>query len=215
MTAKTRCHPAGLTLALAALAGLAALTLAMAQGGTQAFDRWGLETFAALRTPGADVFFLTVTWLGSGWLLAPATLLIALTLAARRHRDAAVALGLGYFGASLTTWLLKMSLGRERPTLYPTLEAFVRADWSFPSGHATHAAAFALGAWLLAARFRPRWRMPAGVALAVLVLLVAASRLYLQAHWPSDVAAGLLVAIFWAGLALSATRQPGIKGGPP
>jgi undecaprenyl-diphosphatase len=213
MTAKTRCLPAGLTLALGALAGLAALTVAMAQGGTQAFDRWGLETFAALRTPGADAFFLTLTWLGSGWLLAPAALLIALYLAARRHRAAAVALGLGYFGAALTTWLLKSAIARERPPA-PLVE-IAAWDWSFPSSHATQAAAFALGMWLLTGRFRPRWRTAAGVVLAGLVLLVAASRLHLQAHWPSDVAAGLLVAILWAGLALAATRQPGIKGGTP
>ncbi len=47
----------------------------------------------------------------------------------------------------------------------------------------------------------PPWRVAAGLALAAIVLLVAASRLHLQVHWPSDVLAGILVAVFWAGVA--------------
>ena len=212
MVVNTLRYCVGLTVALAALAGLAALTFTMMQGGTLALDHATLAGFAALRTAGADAFFQAVTWLGSGWFLAPAALLIALTMAWRGRWAPAGLLGLTYFGASLTTWLLKMGLGRERPTLHPTLEAFVRTDGSFPSGHATHAAAFALGLWLLAAHFRLRWRTAAGLVLAVVVLSVMASRLYLQAHWPSDVAAGLLVAAIWAGLALAVARHPRING---
>ncbi|QIB65304.1 phosphatase PAP2 family protein [Kineobactrum salinum] len=37
-------------------------------------------------------------------------------------------------------------------------------------------------------------------AILLLALLVAFSRLYLQVHWPSDVAAGGLVAMFWTSI---------------
>lgn len=192
---------AGLAVSLIALAVLAPLTLAMQHGLTASFDRAVLDHFAASRGPALDDFFQAVTWLGSSHVLAPAAVLILAILAARRRWASAWPLGTIYFGASLTTWLLKQAFGRERPQLHAALAEVARSDWSFPSGHATHAAAFALGLWLLVARLRPAWRVPAGLVLGAIVLLVAASRLHLQVHWPSDVLAGILVALFWAGLA--------------
>lgn len=198
----------GLYAALTALAGLLLLTFVVTQDGAAGLDRPLFAAVAALRGPVSDAFldafFQSVTWLGSSYVLAPSVLLAMALLAARRQRAAACWFGLAYFGASLTTWLLKKAIGRERPMPHATLEVVAPADWSFPSGHATHAAAFALGLWLLAARYGPRWRMPAGIVLGVLVLLVSASRLYLQVHWPSDVLAGWLVAGLWAGLARAA-----------
>jgi undecaprenyl-diphosphatase len=219
----------GLYAALAAFAGLLPLTLGVTRDWTAGFDRMTLEAFAALRGPVPDAFFQAVTWLGSSYVLVPVVLLAVGLLAARRRwaaclrlpvrrtrtgRQAAGLLGLTYFGASLTTWLLKMAVGRERPLLRALLDEAVPADWSFPSGHATHAAAFALGLWLVAARYRPRWRVPAGVVLGALVLLVSASRLHLQVHWPSDVLAGWLVAALWAGLASASARGRAPAGRP-
>lgn len=56
-------------------------------------------------------------------------------------------------------------------------------DFSFPSDHATMAGAVAVGL-LLANR---RWGIPAAVAAA----LMAFTRVYVGAHYPSDVLAGL------------------------
>lgn len=202
---------AGVVAASAASAGILLLTFAVTQGYTAGFDRMTLEVFTALRGPVPDGFFLAVTWLGSSYVLVPAAILAMAVLAARRQWAAARLLGLTYFGASLTTWLLKTAVGRERPEILPVLVE-IPADPSFPSGHATHAAAFALGLWLLTARHRPRRRVSAGIVLGALVLLVAASRLHLQVHWPSDVLAGLLVATLWAGLANAGAHQGLVAG---
>lgn len=205
----------GLLVALAAASALALLTVAMAEGRLTGPDHALLDALAALRNPVADGFFQAVTWLGSGYLLAPATLLLAAWLSTRGQGPAALRLVITYFGAVLTTWLLKQAIGRERPMLHPALADFIGMDWSFPSGHATHAAAFALGLWLALGDRRPEARRPAALALwglAGLVGLVAVSRLHLQVHWPSDVLAGLLVAIGWTGLATAATRF-GMTGG--
>lgn len=211
MNARLSPARAGLFAALAACLGCAALGLAMAHGVTEGFDRALLAGFAALRGPLADGFFLAVTWLGSGYVLAPATLLIATALDARRERAAAGLLVLTYFGASITSWLLKPAMGRDRPALHAPLPENAAWDWSFPSSHAAQSAAFALGLWLLVARFRPRWRLAVGVALAAMVFAVAASRLHLQAHWPSDVMGGLLVATCWAGVAVALFPARGAK----
>ncbi len=206
MSAASVCR-AGLAVSLSAFAVLALLTLAMQHGQTASFDRAVLDHFAAARGPALDGFFLAVTWLGASHALVPATVLILALLAARRQWASVWSMGTIYFGAALTTWMLKQAAGRERPQLHAALAEVARSDWSFPSGHATHAAAFALGLWLLLARLRPAWRVPAGLVLGAVVLLVAASRLHLQVHWPSDVLAGILVALFWAGLASTFGRR--------
>jgi len=195
----------------AAFAALLLLTLAVMRGHTAGLDRMMLEAFAALHGPAPDGFFRAVTWLGSSYVLIPATILAMAALAARRQWAAARLLDLMYFGAALTTWLLKAVVGRERPEIFSAWVE-IPLDGAYPSGHATHAAAFAIGLWLLMARYRPCWRVPAGIILSVMVLLVATSRLYLQVHWPSDVLAGLLVATMWAGLAYAGARHGQVAG---
>lgn len=195
----------------AAFAALLLLTLAVMGGHTAVLDHMMLEAFAALHGPAPDGFFRAVTWLGSSYVLIPATFLAMAALAARRQWAAARLLGLTYFGAALTTWLLKAVVGRERPEIFSAWVE-IPLDGAYPSGHATHAAAFTLGLWLLMARYRPCWRVPAGIILSVMVLLVATSRLYLQVHWSSDVLAGLLVAAMWTGLAYAGVRHGQVAG---
>jgi membrane-associated phospholipid phosphatase len=59
------------------------------------------------------------------------------------------------------------------------------ADYSFPSDHAVMAGAVAAGLFLVSRRL--------GVVAAVAALLMALARVYVGAHWPGDVAAGLVV----------------------
>lgn len=199
-------------VALASGAALALLALAISQGLLTGFDHGLLNGFAALHGTMLDEFFQAVTWLGSGYILAPATILLLVPLALSRQWAAAWIMSITYFGASLTTWILKRVIDRERPALHAVLEDIPRLDWSFPSGHTTHAAAYALGLWLIMRDSHARWSTPVGLGLLGLVLLVGASRLHLQVHWPSDVLAGLLVAILWAGLA-TARARPGMGTG--
>jgi undecaprenyl-diphosphatase len=71
---------------------------------------------------------------------------------------------------------------------------------SFPSGHATGAAATYLTLGALLARFQPRRRLKIYLlALAVLLtVLIGLSRVYLGVHWPSDVLAGWTLGMSWA-----------------
>jgi undecaprenyl-diphosphatase len=76
---------------------------------------------------------------------------------------------------------------------------------SFPSGHTmfvvtvTTVLMFGLGR-----RFLPRWAQPIGWALAVLIVFAnAISRIYTGAHWPTDVLAGILIAVAWLSFLVS------------
>jgi len=94
--------------------------------------------------------------------------------------------------SGLAADIIKVVAGRTRPKLLfaSGMDHFawigLRADhWSFPSGHATTAAALMLGLWYL-------WPRYAAVYAAIAVL-VAAARVIICAHYLSDAVAGLAI----------------------
>ena len=180
---------------LASLATLAVgAWLACPQGAcvVGAFDRFGLEWAAAWRSEGLDALALGITWLGSLWLLLPLAAGLAGYLAFRkRQREAAFVL-LALLTTAVLSHLTKLWLARPRPDLFDAVIA-LPADWSYPSAHTMQAAAFSLALLLVAGPRIRRW----WPALVLMVLLVGVSRIYLQVHYPSDVVAGLIAAIFW------------------
>jgi undecaprenyl-diphosphatase len=106
----------------------------------------------------------------------------------RRSRRWAVALPLLMAGTGALQLVAKWAVDRPRPNL---------AAWGFPSGHVLSLVVFfGLMAYLLATsglNRRCRWLGCAGCLATVLA--VAFSRLYLEAHWVSDVAGGLTLGI--------------------
>ncbi|MEZ0067743.1 membrane-associated phospholipid phosphatase [Streptacidiphilus sp. MAP12-20] len=60
-------------------------------------------------------------------------------------------------------------------------------DWSFPSNHATIAAAAAAALWVV--------NRTMGIIAAALALLMAFARVWVGAHYPHDVVVGLLVGV--------------------
>lgn len=119
---------------------------------------------------------------------------IALTLHALRPAFKGLYAAAAVLVASGVTHALKPLIGRARPTIYDELGVFGRrafdnsSDYvSFPSGHATHAGAlFAALAFCF-----PKYR---AVFLA-LALWFAFTRVLLGVHYPSDIAAGLLIGL--------------------
>lgn len=150
-----------------------------------------------------------VTWLGKslGWLLLSAGLaffwvgLARLTDPASRGRSRCRRLALAstfLFAAvavsGILANLIKLAVGRARPNLFLSDGAYGFEPWhldsdlrGFPSGHA--ATVFALA--FAVAVIRPGWRLPS-LAFAI---VIAATRVVVNAHYLSDVIGGLLVAL--------------------
>jgi undecaprenyl-diphosphatase len=74
------------------------------------------------------------------------------------------------------------------------------ADSSFPSAHTTQIVAFALCIVLIVRRIWPEWQFVAATVAVLLAVVVAASRIYVQVHYPSDVLGGIALGIIWVAL---------------
>ncbi|HEX2087005.1 MAG TPA: phosphatase PAP2 family protein [Solirubrobacteraceae bacterium] len=114
-------------------------------------------------------------------------------LVLRRRRREALALVGAVAATEAAVAVVKHVVVRPRP---PAADALVHAaGYSFPSGHAAASLALFAGLALVAARGRSAPARTAIVAAAaVLVLAIGLTRVYLGAHYPTDVVAGWLLA---------------------
>jgi undecaprenyl-diphosphatase len=144
--------------------------------------------------------------LGRSWLLIPLAAVVGLVL---RRGLGIRAWGplLAVVGADGLQNAIKAIVNRRRPSV-SHLEHV--SSSSFPSGHATESTAFlvALLALVYIAGPGPR-RTVATIIAAVLVCAVGASRIYLGVHYPTDVAAGIILGGAWAA---GVIRCLGVRG---
>jgi undecaprenyl-diphosphatase len=163
-------------------------------------DLHAVRDIASERTPAQTTIAHTLSWIGSGYVVFPLTFVCGAILYFGGRRWRALAVGLCTVGAVVIADLDKLLVGRPRPPVHH-LEKVTTG--SFPSGHSAHSAAFVTALLLaLFATYRPRWlKTAAATAGAVLVVGIAASRVYLGVHYPSDVVFGVLLGTAWALLA--------------
>lgn len=117
--------------------------------------------------------------LGSGFTFVPVAVVVTLLLCATRLRLALFVAG-ACTGSVLVEALVKWIVSRPRPN---------RGGYGFPSGHVLTTVVL-VGAvlYVIAALRVPRvWRRLAEVAAILVVVSVGYSRLYLNAHWMTDV----------------------------
>lgn len=98
--------------------------------------------------------------------------------------------------------ILKLIFGRDRPSIFDKVT--IPDSLSFPSGHSFSAAAVYGFMLFLFARMTRRFSLPLTIAGFIVPLTIGFSRVYLGAHWASDVAGGLLLgyALCFTGLYL-------------
>ncbi|MHB8070547.1 MAG: phosphatase PAP2 family protein [Candidatus Cryosericum sp.] len=164
-------------------------------------DGWLVHWLAARRTPLGISLFEGVSFVGN-WEVAALVALVAILVLWNRRRRSALALALACLGSEATIYFGKAGFGRPRPPA--VLSAVTELDASFPSGHANISVAlYALGFYLLFRVVRsPRLKHLCLVLACLFPLLIGFSRLYLGAHYLSDVLAGWGVGLWWSILAV-------------
>lgn len=160
------------------------------------FDEPVLAWFYGLISPLRTDLALALSTVGGVEVMIGLSVLLTVLLWFRSHREA-VFFAVSMTGASVIMGLTKVVLARPRPELFPDVDYWQTASPSFPSGHATGSAAFAVTLFFVVRRLAPRWQLPAGIFGVLFCLAVSASRLYLQVHYPSDILAGLALGSGW------------------
>ena len=130
--------------------------------------------------------------------------LFAIVLALRREWFWLLYLALALPGGFLLNMLTKAAFQRQRPSFDDPLVTL--SSYSFPSGHTMGATLFygTLAAFLVP-RVRTRVARLAIVCAAIMmIVLVASSRVYLGAHYLSDVLAAVAEGVAWLALCLIA-----------
>ena len=149
-------------------------------------------------------FMVFLTDLGG---IAAATLLAvmgSIWQTAIRHRTLAVAWLVIVIGGAVLNQGFKEVLDRKRPDETLRDHAVLETNKSYPSGHSMGSAiGFGLlgYALILPQRRRPR-RIVALLFMISIILAIGFSRMYLRAHWFSDVVGGIIFGTAWLFLCL-------------
>lgn len=178
------------------------------------YDRFPSDERIAHATQDIDVtafggFLAFINALGSVWLYLALTLTLTVAFALARAWSEATLVLLTFAARGMNS-LLKDWVERPRPS--PDASGF-----GFPSGHTVGTAAlFGMLLFLIPAvvPWRPlRWTLQAGCLL--MVLAAGPARVYVGAHWPSDVLGGYLLALLFLAPVLAAYRalRPGRRRG--
>ncbi|HYG56294.1 MAG TPA: VTT domain-containing protein, partial [Burkholderiales bacterium] len=188
------------------LAGVLFLAIAWnvaVPGWLAALDARLAESLHARAGGAAVAVFLVITHLNSTVAICAWSVVFAAWLARARERAWMLTLGAAVGGALVVNALLKLAYERLRPRFDDPLVEL--ATYSFPSGHTAGAVAFygVLAAFLVSRTRDPRRRAACVAGAIGAVALVAFSRIYLGAHYLSDVVAAVCSSTAWLVLCLA------------
>jgi undecaprenyl-diphosphatase len=172
-------------------------------GKTQAFDEAVLRWMGAHHTNFLDAAMLEVTALGTSAVVLMIVCIAALFLSLTQHRYSALLLLVASTGGIALDVMLKYFFDRPRPNVF--VWGTTVTSSSFPSGHAMSATiVYSTVAYLAARLYKHAWqRWLTMLIAAIVIVLIAMSRLYLGVHYPSDVFAGAIIGLGWAAFCMA------------
>jgi len=161
------------------------------------FDLRVLNLFSAFRHPKLNRQMLFITYLAKGEIIIIGTLIVSLILFIFQKYHLIKTLLISVLGGEILVWIIKHLISRPRPPLTDSL--VIESSHSFPSGHTFVALAFygLLVYFVIQSERRRFLKIITSLVGLFLIALVSISRIYLGAHWPSDVLASLAAGGAW------------------
>lgn len=160
--------------------------------GTLLINDAVFHLFRGIRSPRYDDVFLNIMLLGQKEVILPVVIaLFGWLIIKKRWRAAFHALALGFLAAA-SIFVVKNIIQTPRP--WGIVQNLNEASFSMPSGHTTLATTLFMGlAFLMARSMRSNFRWPIYTVALLITLAVGIARLYLGAHWFTDVLGGWLL----------------------
>jgi membrane-associated phospholipid phosphatase len=199
-----------IAMAILALGAAAFAVIALSVAETAPILKQDMQVSVWLHTHGNPFFsaiLLAITQVHSPVGIAVMAIIVGSFVWRHGDRYWVMSLALALVGGMILNTILKFAYGRARPKWDDPLLTTLTTD-SFPSGHA--AGATLLYGFLAAYMV---WRMKHGgfrafaiAGCALMVVLVGFSRIYLGAHYLSDVLAAMSMSTVWLVLSLVAVR---------
>jgi undecaprenyl-diphosphatase len=194
---------AGLLVAVAGIGVFVKIASEVREGETQSFDEAVIHWMGAHHSPTLDAIAVEVTALGTGTVVLMIVVVAGLFLTLTQHKYSAILLIAATGGGLVLNGVLKLGFNRPRPSVF--VHTVETVSSSFPSGHAMSSAiAYGTVAYLAARLHRRRWARWLVMAFALsVIVLISFSRMYLGVHYPSDVLAGVIIGLAWAGFCMA------------
>ena len=158
------------------------------------------------RTPFLNKFMLFITYLAKAEIITVAVIFSLIILFLLRKWSYFNNLLVFVLGGELFVWIIKNIVSRPRP---PLAEALVsETSYSFPSGHSFVAIAFyGLITFFLFETCKKKYKKTLILIFGlILVILIGFSRIYLGAHWPSDVLASYTSGLAWLSIIITTAQ---------
>ena len=151
-----------------------------------------LKFFLEIATPVLDTIAEAITMLGEQYLFIAVLAFVYWNVSKRKGFILASALVFSQIVNNLIKIIVRAPRPFEKLDYISGKRVETATGYSFPSGHTQGAASFySAGALIIN-------KTGAYIAAAIVIILVAVSRLYLGVHWPVDVAAGLVFGVLLA-----------------
>ena len=178
----------------------------IAEGDFARLDEGAVALVQSYGNPAVVRAASVISWFGSVAFLTIASFAATLVFAWKRWFDAILGLALTMLGGSLLNMLLKQLFQRARPVFDQPLVDLT--SFAFPSGHTMGATLFYMfiAAVVAYAMKSNRIRLLAFGCAALIVVLIGATRIYLGAHFFTDVLGAIVAALAWLAFCWTAVE---------
>lgn len=175
---------------LLAVGGFAALAICIQLGVTQGFDDWVYGWVSQTITPPLTEFLKIITYAGDVFVIIGICVLLLIIPNTRKKVGIPVSISVAVaIGLSL---MFKHIFSRPRPNVLRLIE---ETGFSFPSAHAMLSAALYIMLIILVCKYLKSAlaKIVLVPCFSALILVVAYSRVYLGAHYITDIIGGWLI----------------------
>lgn len=169
------------------------ITYAVVTGKIEGFDRNIYNIVTKYTNPTLDTIYKIITFFGS--VIGIVVFVLAVLIFMKDKKKALWIAG-GAAGATVVNNLIKFAVRRGRPAEPLFRILVIEKSYSFPSGHTMGSVGFygMLIFFIWRSNLEKSKKIIFTTLLTLLILAVMVSRIYLGAHFASDVVAGAIVA---------------------